>query len=175
MQGIRECEVRKQHLYFYYSVTEIQHIFPKCRWHDFPSGTADRNPPANAGNMGLIPDLKRCHVQWATKLTHCNYWARPLQLLKPRCLEPVLSNNTSHQNEKPLHSTKMKPCSLQLEKAYVQQGRPGITKNEINNLKKIEATNHFTVENMAIFISSYICWGYPKYNLHSSLFWDYGS
>ena len=73
MQGIHECEMRKQHLYFYYSVTEIEHIFSKCRRHDFPGGTADRNPPASAGDTGLIPDLKRFHVQRATKLAHCNY------------------------------------------------------------------------------------------------------
>ena len=33
----------------------------------------------------------------------CNYWACVLQLVKPICLEPVLHNKRSHQNEKPTH------------------------------------------------------------------------
>ena len=28
----------------------------------FPGGSVVRNPPANAGDMDLIPDLKRFHV-----------------------------------------------------------------------------------------------------------------
>ena len=35
--------------------------------------------------------------------THHNYWARVLQLLKSACLEPVLRNKRSHQNEKPTY------------------------------------------------------------------------
>ena len=29
---------------------------------DFPGGTVDRNPPANAGHMGLIPGLGRFYM-----------------------------------------------------------------------------------------------------------------
>jgi len=29
---------------------------------DFPGGTVDKNPPANAGNMGLIPGLERFYM-----------------------------------------------------------------------------------------------------------------
>ena len=29
---------------------------------DFPSGTVDKNPSANAGNMGSIPDPARFHM-----------------------------------------------------------------------------------------------------------------
>ena len=29
---------------------------------DFPGGTVDKNPPANAGNTGSIPGLGRSHV-----------------------------------------------------------------------------------------------------------------
>ena len=40
----------------------------------FPGGTEDKNPPANAGDMGLIPGPGRFHMPWgATKLTHYNY------------------------------------------------------------------------------------------------------
>ena len=31
------------------------------RW-DFPGGSVVKNPPANAGNMGLSPGLGRSHV-----------------------------------------------------------------------------------------------------------------
>ena len=29
---------------------------------DFPGGPVVKNPPANAGNMGLIPNLGKSHV-----------------------------------------------------------------------------------------------------------------
>ena len=29
---------------------------------DSPGGTVDRNPPANAGDTGLIPDMRRFHM-----------------------------------------------------------------------------------------------------------------
>ena len=37
-----------------------------------------KNPPANAGDMGLIPDLRRFHVPWGNQ-------ARVLQLLSLCC------------------------------------------------------------------------------------------
>ena len=64
---------------------------------DFPGGTVDKNPPANAGDMGsiLVWEDSPCH--WATKPMCHNYWAHILepascnwawvwQLLKPVCL-----------------------------------------------------------------------------------------
>ena len=32
----------------------------------FPDGTVDKNPPANAGDMGLIPSPGRSHVPWSS-------------------------------------------------------------------------------------------------------------
>ena len=32
---------------------------------DFPGGTVVKNPPANAGDMGLIPGLGRSHMPWS--------------------------------------------------------------------------------------------------------------
>ena len=32
---------------------------------DFPGGTLDKNPPANAGDTGLIPGLGRSHMPWS--------------------------------------------------------------------------------------------------------------
>ena len=31
----------------------------------FPGGTVDKNPPANAGDMGSIPGLGRSHMPWS--------------------------------------------------------------------------------------------------------------
>ena len=32
------------------------------RTQDFPGGVVDKNPPANAGDMGSIPELRRFHM-----------------------------------------------------------------------------------------------------------------
>jgi len=34
----------------------------KCKPRDFPGSSVVKNPPANAGAMGSIPDLGRSHV-----------------------------------------------------------------------------------------------------------------
>ena len=33
---------------------------------DFPGGAVDRNPPANAKDMGSIPGLGRLHMPWSS-------------------------------------------------------------------------------------------------------------
>ena len=43
---------------------------------DLPGGAVVKNPPANAGDMGLIPDLGRSHMPQSNQ-------ARAPQLLKP--------------------------------------------------------------------------------------------
>ena len=83
----------------------------------FPGGAVVKNPPANAGDMGLSPGpgwedptYRRAtrsvsHNYWACALepvSH-NYGARVPQLLKPEHLEPVLHNKRRHHNEKPVH------------------------------------------------------------------------
>ena len=54
-------------------------------WGDFPGGAVVKNPPANAGNMSLIPGLGRSHMPRSNKT------CEP-QLLSPCTLEPVLLN-----------------------------------------------------------------------------------
>ena len=70
-----------------------------------PGGWVVKNPPANAGNTGLIPDPGGSHVPrsiWAcipqllslcSRAGNCNWslWA----------LEPVLCNKRNHHSEKP--------------------------------------------------------------------------
>ena len=74
----------------------------------FPSSAVVKNPPANAGETGSSPGPGRSHRLWSNKactsqlLILCSR-AREPQLLKPSCLEPVLCNKRSHDNEKPAH------------------------------------------------------------------------
>ena len=70
----------------------------------------DKNPPANAGDTGLIPGLGRLHMPWSNQvcvpqlLSLCS-GARELQLLKPMGLDPVLCCTRSHCGEQPAHHT----------------------------------------------------------------------
>ena len=74
----------------------------------FPSGSVVENWPANAGDVGSIPDPGRSHMLQSNKahgpqlFSLCSR-AREPQLLKCPCLEPVLHNKRSHRNEKPVH------------------------------------------------------------------------
>ena len=54
----------------YFSVVIFNNVAP-----DFPGGTMDKNPPANARDMGSIPDLRRFP------------WGINSKLLKYSCLE----------------------------------------------------------------------------------------
>ena len=78
---------------------------------DFPDGAVVKNPPASAGDTGLIPGLGRSHMLWSNKarapqlLNLCSRARKP-QLLKPARLEPVLRNKRNHRNEKHVHCNK---------------------------------------------------------------------
>ena len=87
-------------------------------WRGFPGGVVVKNPPANAGDMGSSPDLRRSHMLQSNK-------ARAPQLLslrstagEPQLLSPCATtaeahaprahapNKRSHHNEKPDHHNK---------------------------------------------------------------------
>ncbi|KAI4532780.1 hypothetical protein MG293_017188 [Ovis ammon polii] len=70
--------------------------FSKSVSQGFPGGPVVKNPSTNARDTGLIPGLGRPHMP------ESNYACVP-QLLKPKCLEPVLRNSNERSNEKPLH------------------------------------------------------------------------
>ena len=40
-------------------------LFLNSNLQDFPCGTEDKNLPANTGNVGLIPGLRRSHTLWS--------------------------------------------------------------------------------------------------------------
>ena len=56
---------------------------------DIPGGTVDKNPPANARDMGLIPGLGSFHMPQGNKAC------------VPPLLKSVLCNKRIHHNEKP--------------------------------------------------------------------------
>ena len=75
---------------------------------DFPGGRVVKNPPANTGDMGSIPGLRRSHMPRSNparkpQLLSLRSRAREPQLLKPTVLEPTLRNKRSHRSEKPVH------------------------------------------------------------------------
>ena len=70
----------------------------------------------------LVREDSTCHG--ATKPVCCHYWACTL--------EPVLCNKRGHCSE-PMHHKKQQPCSMQLEKAHVQQQPPSMAKSKYMN------------------------------------------
>ena len=100
---------------------------------DFAAGTVGKNLPANAGDTGLIPGLRRFRMLWSKQacvpqLLSSSSRALELQL-KPARLEPMLHNKRGPCSEKPAHNYSS-PHSAQLEKARVQQ-RPSTAKNKL--------------------------------------------
>ena len=96
-----------------------------------PGGAVVKNLPANAGDTSSNPGPGSSHMLWSNKaharqLLSLRSRAREPQLLKPTCLEPVLCNERSRRNEKPVHCNE----KLQLEKAHMQQQRPNAAKNK---------------------------------------------
>ena len=69
---------------------------------DFSGGMADKNPPANAGDTGLILGPGRFHSLWATanELLCHNYWTLYRNYSSLSALEPV-DNKRGHRSEKP--------------------------------------------------------------------------
>ena len=90
----------------------------------FPGGSVVKNPPANAGYMGLVPGAGRdpwsLSCREATKPVGHNYWAQEQQLLKP-----VSPGNHAPQQGRPRPREARAPqpvsgpYSPQLEKAHM--------------------------------------------------------
>ena len=60
---------------------------------DFPCGSVVKNPPANAEDTGSISGPRRSHIQRGSQAT----------IPEAQTLEPVLLNQASHRNERPVH------------------------------------------------------------------------
>ena len=66
-----------------YTKNQFQ-IDSRLTWH-FPGNLVVKNSPANAGDMGLIPNLGQFHKLGAAKTTCHSYGS-------PHALKPILSN-----------------------------------------------------------------------------------
>ena len=109
----------------------------------------DKTPPANAGNMSLIPGPGRFHMPWsneahvpqllssALELESHSHWAHAPHPLKLTRREPMLRNERSHAVKRPRKKTKHSPCSLQLETAWAKQRRLGAVEINKNYIKII--------------------------------------
>ena len=79
----------------------------KSAFSDFPARLVAKDPPANLGNMGLIPGLGRFHMPWDNWAMYHNYSAH--------ALKPVL-NKRNHCKEKPVLESNT--CLPQPEKGW---------------------------------------------------------
>ena len=91
----------------------------------FRGGSSVKNPPANAGDMGLIPRPGRFQYRGATKpMCHSNlsYWS-------PHALEPVLRSKRGHCNEKSAYGNE-KEHLLTTREEPLWQWRPSTAQNK---------------------------------------------
>ena len=91
----------------------------------FPGGAAVKNPPANAGDTGSSPGLRRSHMPRSN-------WARAPQLLSLRVWSLCSTTREAVIVRGPRTAMQSGPRSPQLEKALVQKRRPNTAKNKIN-------------------------------------------
>ena len=92
----------------------------------FPSGPVVKNSPANAGDMGFDP--------WSGKIAHATEQLSPRAVTTnahaPRDRVP---QGKPQQGEALAHN-KSSPCSLQREKAHMQQWGPSIVKDKLKTI-----------------------------------------
>ena len=106
----------------------------------FPGGSMVKNPPANAGGLGSIPDPGRPHIP-AGQLSPCAITTEPVPrnpgttAAEPRCcscwksstLEAV-RRKRSLCNEKLVHPTREQPPLTETREKPMQQQRPRIVR-----------------------------------------------
>ena len=112
---------------------KIDDLFFKNNHWDFPCGTVDKDPPANAG------DPVRFLIQEdSTRQGSCLSPAP--HLLEPACLGPALCNQRSCRSEKPAHHNSRGAPVCCNQRKPEQQGRPGSAKHKTNTLNKAVCT-----------------------------------
>ena len=84
------------------------------------------NPPANAGDRGSSPGLRRSHMPWSN-------WAREPQLLSLHVWSLCSATREAATVRGPRTAMKSGPRSPQLEKALAQKRRPNTAKNKLIN------------------------------------------
>ena len=83
-----------------------------------PGGAANRNLPANTGDMGSGPGRGGFHMPWSHWALGPQLLSQEQQPLNPRVLEPMLCNKRPAHGETPMHRNEQQPS---LKKAHVQQ------------------------------------------------------
>ena len=68
-----------------------------------------RNPPANAGDMGLIPDLRRSHMPRSNLSLAPQLLCLCPRAQEPQLLEPMRPRAHAPQQEKPLNEKPVNP------------------------------------------------------------------
>ena len=110
------------------TLPKINHTTP-----DFPSDSVTKNPPANAGHMGLIPIPGRSDMLQGNQALHHNYWAH-----RPTAHAPQQENPPKSEAHAPqLESSSF---SLQLDNAHVQQWRVHDPQQKPSAVKKKKIT-----------------------------------
>ena len=101
----------------------------ECQRSDFRGGTVFKNPPANAGDMGSIPDPGQ--LSWHTTTT------------EPRAV--TTEGSTLELSSATRETTAREAHSLQPEKAHLQQPRPSAAKKKkilLCALRELEEIRH---------------------------------
>ena len=68
----------------------------------FPGDPMVKNPPANAGDMSLIPGPGRIHMLQSNQAQASDYWSS-------HTLEPMLHNKRRYHNGKPTLQQRVAP------------------------------------------------------------------
>ena len=107
-------------------VNNLHSIFPRSRFRcqettflDFPGGPVDKNPPANAGDMGSIPGPGSFHTRWrngaaqlqslSSRPAGCLYWS--LQAWSPSATRRAATGEASRPQRRaaPTHHNQSEP------------------------------------------------------------------
>jgi len=113
----------------------IQKLGIKTPLPGFPDSLVVKNPPANSGDVGLIPGSGRSHMPQSNSapgpqlLNLCSSALKP-QLLSPHGLEPVLPNKRGYHDEEPMRPPRSE-SSL-----YLPQLEESLGNNKIRHSQK---------------------------------------
>ena len=84
----------------------------------FPGGSAAKNPPANAGDRGSVPDQGRSHMQGSNQAVCRSYLSTATEPTSPRARS---ANKSSHRDERPERCSSSSPARHSEGKAHVQR------------------------------------------------------
>ena len=65
LESLIQSDISQKEKNRYHILMHIYGIYKNGIDRDFPGGSVVKNLPANAGDMGSIPDLERFHMLWS--------------------------------------------------------------------------------------------------------------